>query len=164
VRFVRKRAIPHGGLHTGRDIAMKKIEAIIRHVKLDAVKDALSRRGLFPGMTIADTHGVGSEHGRPIVYRGNVCARPFVPRVKLEVVTSDDKAESVVACILNAAYTGEVGDGRVLVSNVERVVRIRNGEEVRDSCVARVDNGADADEAESEAPALWHTTALRPTF
>jgi nitrogen regulatory protein P-II 1 len=133
---------------------MKKIEAVIRRSRLDAVKNALSERGLLHGMTLAEALGAGSERGREIMYRGNVRAQPFVPRVKLEIVTSDDEAESVVTCILDAAYTGEVGDGKILVSSVERVFRIRNGEEVTDFCMA----------ANDEASSPWRESALRPSF
>jgi nitrogen regulatory protein P-II 1 len=111
---------------------MKKIEAVIRHFKLDDVKNALSEQGLLHGMTIAETHGIGNQQGPAITYRGNACARPAVPRLKIEIVAPDDEAESVVTCILEAAYTGDVGDGKILVSHVDNVYRIRNGEEVKE--------------------------------
>jgi len=145
----------HGGSEKPEKSPMKKIEAVIRRIRLDAVRDALRQHGLLHGMTLADVRGVGSEQGREIMYRGNACPRPFVPRVKLEIVTPDDEAELVVTCILDAAYTGEPGDGKILVTSVESVFRIRTGEEVTDVCLDRRDD---------EPTSLWREAALRPSF
>jgi len=111
---------------------MKKIEAVIRKDKLDAVKNALSEHGLLHGMSVAEVHAAGGEVGPQVVYRGNVVPRPYLPRLKLELVASDDEAGAAVECIFDAAYTGEVGDGKIFVGNVDHVYRIRTGEEVND--------------------------------
>jgi nitrogen regulatory protein P-II 1 len=143
---------------------MKKIEAVIRHFKLDDVKNKLREHGLLHGMTIAESHGAGNQHGQAITYRGNAYASPFVPRLKLEIVTSDDEAESVVTCILEAAHTGDVGDGKIFISSVEGVYRIRNGEQVKDTDVPDTDESRRVDQRELEPSMLWHMAALRPTF
>jgi nitrogen regulatory protein P-II 1 len=143
---------------------MKKIEAIIRHFKLDDVKNKLRDHGLLHGMTIAEAHGLGNQPGQAITYRGHTDAHPFVPRLKLEIVAPDDEAESVVTCILDAAYTGEVGDGKILVYSVESVRRIRNGEEVKEPYVPVMGDSRRVDQTEHEPSKLWHKAALRPTF
>ena len=107
---------------------MKKIEAIIRRSKLNDVKNALTQSGLLHGMTVSEAHGLGGQQGADGTYRGHTYARPFVPRLKLEILSTDDEASAIVDCIFEAAYTGEVGDGKILVSAVERVYRIRTGE------------------------------------
>ena len=110
---------------------MKKIEAIFRHTKLEAVKDALVEQGI-DGLTVTEVHGRGAQKGRTITYRGTDSQLDLVPRVKLETVVADDAAERVVDTIFQAAHTGEVGDGRIFVTNIESVVRIRTGECVSD--------------------------------
>jgi nitrogen regulatory protein P-II 1 len=106
---------------------MKKIEAIIRHHKLDAVKEALMEAGI-QGMTVAETRGYGGQHGTPEIYRGAEYAVDFLPRVKVEVLIDDKDCEAAVGVIVKAARTGQVGDGRVMVSKIEEVVRVRTGE------------------------------------
>jgi nitrogen regulatory protein PII len=105
---------------------MKKIEAIIRVSKLEAVKDALVARGV-EGMTIAEVYGRGIDKGQPITYRG-ITTTGAVPRIKLETVVPDEDVEPLIDAIFQAAHTGEVGDGRILVVDVESVMRIRTGE------------------------------------
>lgn len=106
---------------------MKKIEAIIRRSKLEAVKDALSELGV-QGMTISEVHGHGVQKLGTITYRGIESRLDFVPRVKLETVVSDDSSERVVDAIFQSAHTGEVGDGRIYVIDIDSVTRIRTGE------------------------------------
>lgn len=106
---------------------MKKVEAVFRQNKLDAVKDALVERGIS-GLTVTEATGHGADKGRNLTYRGVDRQLDMVPRVKLETVVEDDLAERVVDTIYQVAHTGDVGDGRVFVTNVEVVVRIRTGE------------------------------------
>ncbi len=115
---------------------MKKIEAIIRHNKLDAVKDALLLIGI-EGMTVTDVHGRGDQHGPPITYRGTTAEPSFLPRTKVEMIIADDQEELVVDTIFQAAHTGTLGDGSILVTQLESVLKIRTGEVTdRDSAVA----------------------------
>ncbi len=106
---------------------MKKIEAIVRHFKVEDVKNALTAGG-FSGMTISEVRGFGRQKGHTEMYRGTEYVVDFVPKVKVEVVVDDAKAESAVAMIVKAAHTGQVGDGKIFVSSLEDVVRIRTGE------------------------------------
>lgn len=106
---------------------MKKIEAYIRPLKLDEVKEALSEVGVV-GMTVADVRGYGRQRGRTEKYRGNTYVVNLLPKIKIEVVVSDDRAEHALEAILAAAQTGEIGDGKIFVSEVEEAVRIRTGE------------------------------------
>ncbi len=106
---------------------MKKIEAIIRHFKLEDVKNALSEHGV-KGMTITEVRGFGRQKGHTEMYRGTEYAVDFVPKVKLEVVVDDGHLKSVIDTILRAAQTGQIGDGKIFVSNLENVIRIRTGE------------------------------------
>lgn len=106
---------------------MKRIEAIIRHFKLEDVKDALTKAGV-QGMTVSEVRGFGRQRGHKEVYRGAEYTVDFVPKVKIEVVVDDGAAEAAVAVIVNSARTGKVGDGKIFVSNLEQVVRIRTGE------------------------------------
>ena len=107
---------------------MKKIEAIIRPAKLDQVKSALDDLGLV-GMTVTDVRGYGAQRGHTERYRGNTYVVNLLPKIKLDLVVSDEKAVTVLEIIEDAARTGEVGDGKIFVSDVERVIRIRTGEE-----------------------------------
>jgi nitrogen regulatory protein P-II 1 len=107
---------------------MKKIEAIIRPTKLDEVKAALDELGVV-GMTVTDVRGYGAQRGHTEKYRGNTYVVNLLPKLKLEIVTRDDRAESVLEIVQDAAQTGEVGDGKIFVANVERAIRIRTGEE-----------------------------------
>ena len=106
---------------------MKKVEAVIRPTKLDEVKEALSDIGIA-GMTVTDVRGYGRQRGRTEKYRGNTYVVNLLPKVKIEFVVPDDRADEVVEVVLEAAHTGEVGDGTVFVSHVEESIRIRTGE------------------------------------
>jgi len=111
---------------------VKKIEAIIRHFKLEEVKDALSEQGVA-GMTITEVRGFGRQKGHTEMYRGTEYAVDFVPKIKLEVVVPDDDARNVIDTILRAAQTGQVGDGKVFVSDLSEAIRIRTGESGNDA-------------------------------
>ena len=106
---------------------MKKIEAIIKPFKLDEVKEALTGAG-FIGMTVMEVRGFGRQKGHTEMYRGGEYKVDFLPKIKLEVVVPDDRATKVVDLIVAAARTGSIGDGKVFVSALEDVVRIRTGE------------------------------------
>ena len=106
---------------------MKKIEAIIRHFKLEDVKNALSEHGV-QGMTITEVRGFGRQKGHTEMYRGTEYAVDFVPKVKIEVVVDDDRLQRVVDTILKSAQTGQIGDGKVFVSELAECIRIRTGE------------------------------------
>lgn len=111
---------------------MKKIEAIIRHFKLDDIKSSLTECGV-EGMTITEVKGFGRQKGHTEMYRGNEYAIDFVPKVKIEVAVSDDKCDSVVETIMNHAQTGQMGDGKIFVTDLIQVVRIRTGETGEDA-------------------------------
>ena len=111
---------------------MKKIEAVVRHHKLDEVKDALVAIG-FHGMTISEVRGFGRQKGHTEMYRGTEYAVDFVPKVKLEVVCSDKNLSLVIDTIMRAAQTGQIGDGKIFVSDLKDVVRIRTGETGEDA-------------------------------
>ena len=106
---------------------MKKVEAIIRHHKVDDVKGALVGAGL-QGMTISEVRGFGRQRGHTETYRGTEYTVDFVPKVKLELVVSDDLLQKVIAAIVASAKTGQVGDGKIFVSELVEVVRVRTGE------------------------------------
>ena len=106
---------------------MKRIEAIIKPFKIDEVKEALADVGV-EGMTVSEVKGFGRHKGHLEVYRGSEYAVGFLPKVKIEVVVSDDIAPRVAQAIVGAAKTGKIGDGKVFISNVEDVFRIRTGE------------------------------------
>ncbi len=106
---------------------MKKIEAIIKPFKLDEVKDALSEVGI-EGMTVSEVKGFGRQKGHTEIYRGSEYTVDFLPKIKIELVTSDEQMAAAVAAIIKAAKTGKIGDGKVFVSGVEEAVRIRTEE------------------------------------
>jgi nitrogen regulatory protein P-II 1 len=106
---------------------MKKVEAIIRHFKLEDVKTALSEQGVA-GMTITEVRGFGRQKGHTEMYRGTEYQVDFVPKIKLEVVVSDSKLQLVLDTIMRSAQTGQVGDGKMFVTELSDVVRIRTGE------------------------------------
>lgn len=106
---------------------MKKIEAIIRHFKLEDVKNALSEQGVA-GMTITEVRGFGRQKGHTETYRGTEYAVDFVPKVKLEVVIDDDRVQAVIDSIIKTAQTGQIGDGKIFVSELSNTIRIRTGE------------------------------------
>ncbi len=96
-------------------------------MRVDAVKEALTELGIM-GMTVIDVRGYGRQRGRTEKYRGNTYVVNLLPKVKIEVVVPDDREEAVVEALLVAARTGEVGDGKLFISTVERAIRIRTGE------------------------------------
>jgi nitrogen regulatory protein P-II 1 len=106
---------------------MQKIEAIIRHFKLENVKNALSERGV-KGMTVTEVRGFGRQKGHTETYRGAEYAVDFIPKVKVEVVVTNEDARAVIDTIMNSARTGQVGDGKIFVTQLADVVRIRTGE------------------------------------
>lgn len=106
---------------------MKKVEAIIRHFKLEDVKNALSECGI-DGMTITEVRGFGRQKGHTEMYRGTEYAVDFVPKVKIEVVCSADNVKKVVDTMLKTAQTGQIGDGKIFVSTLDEAIRIRTGE------------------------------------
>jgi len=106
---------------------MKKIEAVIKPFKLDEVKEALKIVGVH-GMTVSEVKGFGRQKGHTELYRGAEYVVDFLPKVKLEVIVPDDQAQKVVEAIINNAKTGKIGDGKIFVSTVDEVIRIRTGE------------------------------------
>ena len=106
---------------------MKKIEAIIKPFKTEAVKDALAAAGIG-GMTLSEVRGFGRQKGHSEIYRGSEYTVDFLPKVKFEIVVPDDRAQRVVEAILQSAKTGKIGDGKVFVTEIEEVVRIRTDE------------------------------------
>ena len=106
---------------------MKKIEAVVRHFKLEDVKNALSEQGTA-GMTITEVRGFGRQKGHTETYRGTEYAVDFVPKVKVEVAVSDDRAQQVIDTIIKTAQTGQIGDGKIFVSDLADTIRIRTGE------------------------------------
>ena len=106
---------------------MKKIEAIIKPFKLDDVKEALSEVGI-QGITVSEVRGFGRQKGHTELYRGAEYVVDFLPKLKVEVVLPDDMVDRAVAAIEQAARTGRIGDGKIFISSVEGVIRIRTGE------------------------------------
>jgi len=106
---------------------MKKIEAIIKPFKLEEVKDALGEIGV-EGMTVSEVKGFGRQKGHTEIYRGSEYTVDFLPKIKLEVVVSDDHLDAAVAAIVKTAKTGKIGDGKVFVSAIEEAIRIRTEE------------------------------------
>ncbi len=107
---------------------MKKIEAIIKPFKLDDVKEALVAEEI-EGMTISEVKGYGRQQGHSELYRGAEYIVDFLPKVKIEIVVSDDFLDIAIATLMSSSKTGKIGDGKIFVSNIEKVVRIRTGEE-----------------------------------
>jgi nitrogen regulatory protein P-II 1 len=107
---------------------MKKIEAIIKPFKMDDVREALGEIGVT-GMTVSEVKGFGRQKGHTELYRGAEYMVDFLPKVKIEIVVSDGQVERCIEAILNTAQTGKIGDGKIFVTEVERVIRIRTGEE-----------------------------------
>ncbi len=106
---------------------MKLIEAVIKPSKLDDVRKALAEAGVI-GMTVAESKGFGRQRGHTEVYRGAEYVVDLLPKLALEIVVRDDQAEAVIEAISNAANTGKIGDGKIFVSQLQQVVRIRTGE------------------------------------
>ncbi len=111
---------------------MKKIEAIIKPFKLDEVKDALHEVGI-KGITVTEAKGFGRQKGHTELYRGAEYVVDFLPKVKVEVILEDTLVERAVEAIQQAAHTGRIGDGKIFISSVDEVIRIRTGERGRDA-------------------------------
>ncbi len=111
---------------------MKKIEAIIKPFKLDEVKEALHEVGL-QGITVTEAKGFGRQKGHTELYRGAEYVVDFLPKVKIEIVLEDELLERALEAIQTAAHTGRIGDGKIFVSAVEEVIRIRTGETGKDA-------------------------------
>jgi len=112
---------------------MKKVEAIVKPFKLEEVKDALSEIGI-EGMTVSEVKGFGRQKGHTEIYRGSEYSVDFLPKIKIEIVLSDDRMDAAVKTIVKAAKTGKIGDGKVFVCGVEQAIRIRT-EETGDDAV-----------------------------
>tara|TARA_R110000782_G_scaffold124850_22_gene216400 strand:- start:3249 stop:3587 length:339 start_codon:yes stop_codon:yes gene_type:complete len=106
---------------------MKMIAAVIKPFKLDDVREALSEIGV-QGMTVTETKGFGRQKGHTELYRGAEYVVDFLPKIKIEVAVSDDKVDDVIEAITKSANTGKIGDGKIFISSLEQVVRIRTGE------------------------------------
>ncbi len=106
---------------------MKMVEAIVKPFKLDEVKEALTKAGI-QGMTVEEVKGFGRQKGHTELYRGAEYSVDFLPKVKIQILVGDDKAAEVVQLITDAAKTGKIGDGKIFVTSVEEVIRIRTGE------------------------------------
>jgi nitrogen regulatory protein P-II 1 len=111
---------------TGRE-TMKKIEAIVRHHKLDDIKAALVEQG-FHGMTVTEVRGFGRQKGQRETYRGAEYTIDFIPKLKIEVAVASEDCDKVIETIVKAAKTGSIGDGKIFVYNLDNAVRIRTGE------------------------------------
>lgn len=107
---------------------MKKIEAVIKPFKLEDVKEALTEAGIT-GMTVSDVKGYGRQQGHSELYRGAEYVVDFLPKIKVELIVAEEDVDSTIEIIIEAAKTGKIGDGKIFVSPVERIVRIRTGEE-----------------------------------
>ena len=107
---------------------MKKIEAIIKPFKMDDVREALGEIGVT-GMTVSEVKGFGRQKGHTELYRGAEYMVDFLPKVKIEIVIASEDADRCVNAIVEAAQTGKIGDGKIFVTNVDRIIRIRTGEE-----------------------------------
>ena len=107
---------------------MKKIEAVIKPFKMDDVREALSEIGIT-GMTVSEVKGFGRQKGHTELYRGAEYMVDFLPKVKLEIVVTSEQVERCVNAIIETAQTGKIGDGKIFITDVERVIRIRTGEE-----------------------------------
>jgi nitrogen regulatory protein P-II 1 len=106
---------------------MKKIEAVIKPFKLDEVRESLSSIGVN-GLTVTEVKGFGRQKGHTELYRGAEYVVDFLPKIKLELVVADDLVDAAMDAIIKAAHTGKIGDGKIFVSHIEQVVRIRTGE------------------------------------
>jgi len=111
---------------------LKKITAIIRPFKLDEVKEALIEEGIR-GLTITEVRGYGRQKGHTETYRGSEYQIEFVPKIKIEIVVENNKAEKVVEVILKASKTGQVGDGKIFISDIQEAIRIRTEESGKDA-------------------------------
>jgi nitrogen regulatory protein P-II 1 len=124
---------PEASVHRAvKGVSMKKIEAIIKPFKLDDVREALGDIGIS-GMTVSEVKGFGRQKGHTELYRGAEYVVDFLPKVRLDLVVQDDDVERCIEAIIKSAHTGKIGDGKIFVTPVERVVRIRTGEENEDA-------------------------------
>jgi nitrogen regulatory protein P-II 1 len=119
-------------LFTLRRTAMKKIEAIIKPFKLDEIKEGLEKIGVT-GMTISEVRGFGRQKGHQEIYRGAEYNVGFIPKIKIDIVVSADKVDQIIKTIADDANTGQIGDGKIFVLPVEKIVRIRTGEMGKDA-------------------------------
>jgi nitrogen regulatory protein P-II 1 len=115
-----------------KGVVMKLVEAIVKPFKLDEVKEALTKAGI-QGMTVEEVKGFGRQKGHTELYRGAEYSVDFLPKVKIQILVDDDSAAKVVSVISESAKTGKIGDGKIFVSNVEEVIRIRTGEKGADA-------------------------------
>ena len=111
---------------------MKKIEAIIKPFKLDEVKDELNNIGVL-GLTVSEVKGYGRQKGHTELYRGAEYAVDFLPKIKIELIVPDDLVNEVIKAIKKKAHTGRIGDGKIFISNIDDVIRIRTGESGKDA-------------------------------
>ena len=107
---------------------MKKIEAVIKPFKLEDVKDALAEAGVT-GMTVSDVKGYGRQQGHSELYRGAECVVDFLPKIKIGLAVADKDVDYIISVILESAKTGNIGDGKIFVSPIEKIIRIRTGEQ-----------------------------------
>jgi len=108
-------------------MVMKMVVAVIKHFKLDDVKDALSKEGIH-GMTVTEVKGFGRQKGHIEIYRGTSYEVRFLPKLKIEVAVQDEKIDHIVEVIHKAAYTGDIGDGKIFIYDLQDIIRIRTGE------------------------------------
>jgi len=111
---------------------MKKIEAVIKPFKLDEVREALSEVGIT-GLTVSEVKGFGRQKGHTELYRGAEYVVDFLPKIKVEIVVADETVDQAIEAVVKAAHTGKIGDGKIFVTAVEQVVRIRTGETNEDA-------------------------------
>jgi nitrogen regulatory protein P-II 1 len=120
------------GSGENKGVVMKMVEAIVKPFKLDEVKEALTKAGI-QGMTVEEVKGFGRQKGHTELYRGAEYSVDFLPKVKIQILVDDDAAAKVVSVISESAKTGKIGDGKIFVTNVEEVIRIRTGEKGADA-------------------------------
>lgn len=111
---------------------MKMVVAVIKHFRLDEVKERLSQSGI-QGMTLTEVKGFGRQKGHVEIYRGSSYEVRFIPKLKLEIAVPDEKLQEVVKCIQDAAHTGEIGDGKIFIYDLNEAIRIRTGERGEDA-------------------------------
>jgi len=116
---------------------MKQVTAIIKPFKLDEVREALAELGVT-GLTVTEVKGFGRQKGHTELYRGAEYVVDFLPKIKVEVVVADDRVEAVIDSIVKSAHTGKIGDGKIFVSPIEQVIRIRTGRNQRISCLIKI--------------------------
>jgi nitrogen regulatory protein P-II 1 len=115
------------GLDKPTNLNMKKIEAILKPFKLEEVKDALAEIGI-EGMTVSEVKGFGRQKGHTEIYRGSEYNMDFLPKIKIELVVPDDRADNAIAAVVHSAKTGKIGDGKIFITSIEQAVRIRTDE------------------------------------